>query len=1076
AEPFTLAVMVQNNGAGDARNLRIESARPRIIENEKGLLIDFEILGTQVNGQDVQRSLTANFGTIAAGDIGIAQWQMEASLQGLFTEYNATFEHVSPFGDNRFSLIKNVAIHELIRVVDASQVDGDDGLPDFLVNDLPDPNDLPDTLYLSNGSVMAVGLGGNVVVDRIPTLANLRIDVTAEMTSGWSYLRMDDPSLGGFVLIGVERSDGSVLPPKNFWQTDRTFIGSGQRPVLENRIHLLDHESTGRYTFVFSNGDVAGPEVISFAGVSPNPTNQAISTIDVTFSERLADITFDQSDIRLTRNGNAIETPGVSIAHIGNTTYRLHGLAAITAEDAVYELHVDTTGITDLVGNPGTQVASYRWVKGEAVPVVLNLVGAPQGLVTAGTESIDVVMSRPISLETLTVADISLSRDGIELIDAEVTITHLGETVYRIGNLGRLTSDDGRYRFAIDASGIQDLNGTAGLGDGVAQWTLDATPPKLLAVIPPATNPRNIVVQRIDIEFSEPIDINTLNVADLTLVRDAGPDNLLANDNRVFFEHRFDNVYRVHGLNWVQGFIADPQVATFTLTVDGSGVSDLAGNLGSGVYSVSWTIDLDRPEPPTDLALTTSSGPVSNGLINSFNAQISGTLAEPGLTVAVRDMRTGTDLVRSVVSGTDFDLPIRFSSTGQHQLRVRVIDPAGNTTDAFMDDLFVTTEPPLVESISGIPSEISSEPLDFIDLRLSKPIVPESLTLDNFSLTLNEVELLDTEVTITPINGQTYRIGNLRRLLEVDGNYYFTVDTSQLRDLAGNRGTETITTIWTLDTTPPVSNVTAFPVTVTASHFNVSWDGADGSSGSGIQHYTIYVSTDGGPFELWLNNTEASSALFEGRPGRSYAFYSVATDRVGNQEAKVPLMEASTSVFVSTAWQNPFNRYDVDDNGEVVPLDALLILNQIASSRRQGGIVFPIEFQSPYFDINGDARVEPLDALMVLTEIARRNRSGNSEGESGASQPKVTRSTAIAPPIVFDNEKGTDWGNNGPSSPLSDEGSGGGDAKVAFSDWDDDQWSVFAPAVADDRHKQPDDEDDGRELADAVWGQRLLFW
>jgi len=187
-------------------------------------------------------------------------------------------------------------------------------------------------------------------------------------------------------------------------------------------------------------------------------------------------------------------------------------------------------------------------------------------------------------------------------------------------------------------------------------------------------------------------------------------------------------------------------------------------------------------------------------------------------------------------------------------------------------------------------------------------------------------------------------------------------------------------------------------------------------------------------------------------------------------------MEASTSVFVSTAWQNPFNRYDVDDNGEVVPLDALLILNQIASSRRQGGIVFPIEFQSPYFDINGDARVEPLDALMVLTEIARRNRSGNSEGESGASQPKVTRSTAIAPPIVFDNEKGTDWGNNGPSSPLSDEGSGGGDAKVAFSDWDDDQWSVFAPAVADDRHKQPDDEDDGRELADAVWGQRLLFW
>ena len=30
---------------------------------------------------------------------------------------------------------------------------GDDGLPDFLVNEVPDPDNTPDTLYLSDGSV-----------------------------------------------------------------------------------------------------------------------------------------------------------------------------------------------------------------------------------------------------------------------------------------------------------------------------------------------------------------------------------------------------------------------------------------------------------------------------------------------------------------------------------------------------------------------------------------------------------------------------------------------------------------------------------------------------------------------------------------------------------------------------------------------------------------------------------------------------------------------------------------------------------------------------------------------------------
>src|SRR5262249_49813751 len=50
AEPFSLGVLVNNTGKGRANEVSIASAQPQIVENEKGLLVNFQILGTEVNG------------------------------------------------------------------------------------------------------------------------------------------------------------------------------------------------------------------------------------------------------------------------------------------------------------------------------------------------------------------------------------------------------------------------------------------------------------------------------------------------------------------------------------------------------------------------------------------------------------------------------------------------------------------------------------------------------------------------------------------------------------------------------------------------------------------------------------------------------------------------------------------------------------------------------------------------------------------------------------------------------------------------------------------------------------------
>lgn len=126
AIPYSLAVMVANEGYGIARQMRISSAQPQIVENDKGLLIDFEILGSQVENQPGSPSLTVNLGDIGPGTNAIARWLLRSTLQGLFIDYSATFEHIDGLGDKRLSLIDRVEIHEMMHIVaaDRSSEDG----------------------------------------------------------------------------------------------------------------------------------------------------------------------------------------------------------------------------------------------------------------------------------------------------------------------------------------------------------------------------------------------------------------------------------------------------------------------------------------------------------------------------------------------------------------------------------------------------------------------------------------------------------------------------------------------------------------------------------------------------------------------------------------------------------------------------------------------------------------------------------------------------------------------------------------------------------------------------------------
>lgn len=86
----------------------------------------------------------------------------------------------------------------------------------------------------------------------------------------------------------------------------------------------------------------------------------------------------------------------------------------------------------------------------------------------------------------------------------------------------------------------------------------------------------------------------------------------------------------------------------------------------------------------------------------------------------------------------------------------------------------------------------------------------------------------------------------------------------------------------TIDNIQPHSNVTPLPTFVADTVINVSWKGTDTSSG--VMYYTVYVSENGKPYEVWRYRIGNTADTFIGKTDSTYAFYSVATDTAGNVE------------------------------------------------------------------------------------------------------------------------------------------------------------------------------------------------
>ncbi len=97
----------------------------------------------------------------------------------------------------------------------------------------------------------------------------------------------------------------------------------------------------------------------------------------------------------------------------------------------------------------------------------------------------------------------------------------------------------------------------------------------------------------------------------------------------------------------------------------------------------------------------------------------------------------------------------------------------------------------------------------------------------------------------------------------------------------------------TIDNDAPVSQVSPLAAQQLGTSFMVQWIGSD--AGSGVAAFTVYVSENGGPYDVWLTTTQTSANFF-GQGNKTYSFYSVAEDAVGNVEAVPATPDTVTTI------------------------------------------------------------------------------------------------------------------------------------------------------------------------------------
>jgi Ca2+-binding RTX toxin-like protein len=255
-----------------------------------------------------------------------------------------------------------------------------------------------------------------------------------------------------------------------------------------------------------------------------------------------------------------------------------------------------------------------------------------------------------------------------------------------------------------------------------------------------------------------------------------------------------------------------------------------------------------------------------------------------------------------------YGLDYTYATPGTYTVSVTITDGHVTGTSTFH---VTVTSPVFVTSVTPVGAAVSNVAQDAVDVSFNQPINPVtlpgavSLMRGGGPVAISPSAL---SATLEPNSTATYRLAGLAAFDSAEGAYGLAVNSALVNDPHGNAGEAvTASTSWVTDKTPPHTKVQPLPAQATSLTFTVTASGsdpvlADGTPGSGIAQYAIFVSDNGGAYVAAGTVTASSpSLLFTAQGNHKYAFLSVGQDTAGNLESKPLKAEATTYVPDLTA-------------------------------------------------------------------------------------------------------------------------------------------------------------------------------
>ena len=172
----------------------------------------------------------------------------------------------------------------------------------------------------------------------------------------------------------------SVQPQIQLYSPSGTLIASGSGSPNESLV--ADASVTGTYYVEVTGASGSDGEyflgtlidplapTVSITPISPNPTNVAVSQMQIVFNEAVSGMSI--GDLSLTLNGGPnLLTASQTLTTTNNTTFTLGNLASLTSASGVYTLSVAAnSGITDASKSPLGSGTSYTFTVDTDPPAV----------------------------------------------------------------------------------------------------------------------------------------------------------------------------------------------------------------------------------------------------------------------------------------------------------------------------------------------------------------------------------------------------------------------------------------------------------------------------------------------------------------------------------------------------------------------------------------------------------------------------------------------------------------------------------------------------------------------------------